>query len=396
VHSLLHPERKLSVNRDTYFVSDISAAFVHTLFMNRRYSAVALWVLCLGCSMAFAGDRLPPIQSAASDEHGRITVNGKPFFPILMYDVPTDPGSLEMFREHGFNTLAGKPEVSDLFLANGFYTAVHGGEDPVKNLDGVLFGIGMDSPALYWKQNLLKKAQADLVRMRALVPNRIVMNAIGYWEDEPTGVYSNKVPSKERYEELVKVLDVSAPYLYPIPYQPVRSIGEAVERAKTATGGKKPLLPILQLFTWEAKDRYPTPSELKCMVYLSLIHGANGIGYYSYNYVTGKKGTNGEITAICPWLLENIKVSLVLQEGASDVEFRAVSRGGETLLLLANTGSVAKTAVLRFPLYSATKGKRRLKHLGGGKAILFEGSQVQVPLEPYQAVGLIEFGSRGP
>jgi hypothetical protein len=56
-------------------------------------------------------------------------------------------------------------------------------------------------------------------------------------------VYSNNVPSKEGYGELVKVLDVSAPYLYPIPYQPVRSVGEAVTRANTASGGKKPLLP---------------------------------------------------------------------------------------------------------------------------------------------------------
>ena len=122
--------------------------------------------------MLFAGNTLPSIQITASDMHGRITVNGKPFFPILMYDVPTDPASLKMFREHSFNTLLAKPEVSDQLLANGFYTAVHVGKDPVKNLAGVLFGVGMDSPALFWKQDLLGKAKADLLRMRALVPNR--------------------------------------------------------------------------------------------------------------------------------------------------------------------------------------------------------------------------------
>lgn len=353
----------------------------------------------------FAGNTLPPIRSTASDEHGRITVNGKVFFPILMYDVPTDPASLKMFREHGFNTLLGKPVVSDMLLANGFYTAVHVGKDPVKNLAGVLVGVGMDSPALFWKQDLLERAKADLVTMRRLVPNRAIMNAIGYWEDEPKGVYANKVPSKERYEELVKVLDVSAPYLYPIPYQPLRSVGEAVERANTASGGKKPLLPILQLFTWQTKDRYPTPVELRCMVYLSLIHGADGIGYYSYNNVTGKKGTNiakeqpelwqavkqinGEIAEMRPLLLKSNRVSVVLQEGAPEVEFRALGGIG-TLLLLANTASVAKTAVLRFPPFVETKNKRSLKPLGGGKVILFEGSQVEVSLEPNQALGLIE------
>ena len=369
--------------------------------MNRIYSFLVVWAFFLKSSIVFAGNTLPPIQSTASDEYGRLTVNGKPFFPILMYDVPTDPASLQMFREHGFNTLLGKPEVSDKLLANGFYTAVHVGKRPVKKHAGVLIAVGMDSPALYWKQDLLEKAT-----MRRLVPNRDIMNAIGYWEDEPKGVYANKVPSKERYEELVKVLDVSAPYLYPVPYQPVRSVGEAVERANTASGGRKPLLPILQLFTWQTKDRYPTPAELRCMAYLSLIHGADGIGYYSYNNVTGKKGTNiakeqpalwqavkqinNEIAEMCPLLLEPNKVSVVLQEGAPAVEFRALGGGGGTLLLLANTASVAKTAVLRFPPHVATKSKRSLKALGGGKAILFEGAQVKVLLEPYHALGLIE------
>lgn len=356
--------------------------------------------------MMFAETTLPPIQSTASDGHGRITVNGKPFFPILMYDVPTDPASLKMFREHGFNTLVGKPEVSDVLLSNGFYTAVHVGKDSVKNLAGVLVGVGMDSPALFWKQDLLDRAKADLAMMRRLVPNRAIMNAIGYWEDEPTGVYVGKVPSKERYEELVKVLDVAAPYLYPIPHQPLRSVGEAVERANRASGGKKPLLPILQLFTWQAKDRYPTPAELRCMVFLSLIHGAHGIGYYSYTNITGKKGTNiakeqpelwqavkqinSELAEMGPLLLENKSVPVVLQEGAPEVEFRALDHGPETLLLLANTASVAKTAVLRFPSHGATKRERSLKPLGGGKTILFEGSQVSVWLEPSQAVGFIE------
>jgi len=93
-------------------------------------------------------------------------------------------------------------------------------------------------------------------------------------------------------------------------------------------------------FAWEAKDRYPTPAELKCMVYLSLIHGADGIGYYSYNYVSGKKGTNvareqpelwqevkqinSEIAEIRTLLWEEREVSVALQEGTPEIEFRAL------------------------------------------------------------------------
>jgi hypothetical protein len=142
------------------------------------------------------------------------------------------------------------------------------------------------------------------------------------------------------------------------------------------------------------------------MAYLSLIHGADGIGYYSYNNVTGKKDTNiakeqpalwqevkhinSEIVEMRPFLLEQHKVPVVLQEGAPEVEFLALGRAGGTLLLLANTASAAKTAVLRFPPHAATKGNRSLKALRGGKTIFFEGARVKVSLEPCEALGLIE------
>src|SRR6516164_1920846 len=68
---------------------------------------------------------LPPIKTAGSDERGRITVNGKPLFPILMYDVPTDDDSLKMFHEYGFNVLSAPAEEATRLRSHGFYTAAH-------------------------------------------------------------------------------------------------------------------------------------------------------------------------------------------------------------------------------------------------------------------------------
>ena len=76
-----------------------------------------------------------------------------------------------------------------------------------------------------------------------------------------------------------------------MPYQPVASVGDAVARARAAGEGKKPVLAVLQLFAWKAKDRYPTPQELRCMAFLALVEGAGGIGYYSYGSVTGQPKT---------------------------------------------------------------------------------------------------------
>ena len=351
----------------------------------------------LGTDNEPPGIALPPIQTAGSDERGQITVNGKPFFPILMYDVPIDHDSLKMFRDHGFNVLTAPAENATTLREHGFYTAAHSVGSEGLSLDGLLFGVGMDSPALYWKEDLLEKSRADLAKMRKLFPDRPIFHAIGYWEDEPAGVFSNKVPTKERYEELVKVLDVSAPYLYPLPYQPVRSVGEALARAGVASGGRKPLLPVLQLFVWKPDDPYPTPAELKCMAYLSLIHGADGIAYFSYNNVNGKEKTNlarvqpdlwrsvksinAEMKQIGEFLLDSQPEPAVqVKVRDSAVEWRAAARGDSILLLLANTSSERQTVNLHF-----TSKRAVLQRLdNGGKFPLENGAE----LGPKEALGL--------
>ncbi len=367
---------------------------------------IPLYVTLLAVAVASPADEppsdiaLPPIKTAGSDDRGRITVNGRPFFPVLMYDVPIDPDSLKMFREHGFNTLSAPAENATTLRTFGFYTAAHAVSTEGVNLDGVLFGVGMDSPALYWKDDLLEKSRADLANMRKLFPDRPIFHAIGYWEDEPAGVFSNKVPARERYEELVKVLDVSAPYLYPLPYQPVRSVGEAVGRANAASGGKKPLLPVLQLFVWKPEDPYPTPAELKCMAYLSLIHGADGIAYYSYNYVAGKEKTNlareepdlwrtvkplnAEVKQVGEFLLDSLSargVKVTAREAA--VEWRAAARGDSILLLLANTSSESHRVRVELPDKPAL-----LQRIDNGLKLALEKGAAEITLGPNEAVGL--------
>lgn len=247
---------------------------------------------------------LPAVESVRYDEHGAFRVNDKPFFPIALYDAPLDDATLAELRNFGFNVLACDAKSSVALREKGFYAACHA-DKKIDDLSSVFMGIGMDSPALNFKTDMLKRTIEYNEKTSAAVPGRPVMNAIGYWEDEPEGVIKGKVPSKAAYEDLVAAIDVSAPYLYPIPYQPVSSVGEAVFRARLASSGRKPLLPVLQIFAWDAKDRYPTPAELRCMAFLSLIQGAHGIGYYSYGTVTGHPGKT--IAAVQSELWKSVK-----------------------------------------------------------------------------------------
>jgi len=201
----------------------------------------------------------------------------------------------------------------------------------------------------------------------------------------------------------VRTIDVSAPYLYPVPYQPIRSVGDAVGRASQASQGKKPLLPILQIFAWTPADRYPTPAELKCMVYLSLIHGARGIGYYSYNHVTGRKGVtfaeaqpeiwnslkpvNAELARIGPFLLDSQPdTTIKMTHPFGEIEFRAATRDGSHLVLLANPTGALKAVTLE--LKEPVEGM--LKPIGEVRAVPIRNGVANVVLEA-NATAAFEF-----
>ncbi|MBI4028067.1 MAG: hypothetical protein HY360_23995 [Verrucomicrobia bacterium] len=356
--------------------------------------------LCLVLVASSARGQLAPIETAASDASGRILVNGKPFFPIMLYDAPMNLAALQALRAAGFNTVATtKPEEADLAFGAGMYAIMHGTTKTEKT-DKILLSAGLDSPALAFKDGLLDKVKADLQTVHGNVPNRMAMYVIGYWDNEPAGVKANTVLPKEKYDDLVQVIDVASPYLYPVPYQPIASVGEAVSRAKAAGGGKQPVLPFLQTFVWDAKDRYPTSAELKCMVYLSLIHGANGFGYYAYGYVAGKTNTtidkeqpelwnavraaNAEATVIASYLADGADdAGVKLMDGAPDIKLRAIRHAGGGVLLLANTSVSNRTVNVQVPAAGSS-----LKRLDGGKEVPVSAGKATMELQASEAVGL--------
>ena len=356
------------------------------------------WTTCLallGTAPLFGQPptALPPIEAVDYDRTGAFRVNGKPFFPIALYDAPLDAQTLRELRDFGFNVLTCDAKSCASLPAKGFYGACHA-DKRIGDLDGVLLGVGVDSPALYFKQDLLKQVAEANAKTSAAVPGRPIMNAVGYWENEPAGVVMGKLPSKAVYEDLVAAIDVSAPYLYPVPYQPISSVGDAVARARKASAGKKPILPVLQLFVWEAKDRYPTPAELRCMAFLALVEGAHGIGYYSYGSVTGQSQTT--IAAAQPELWKSVKN---LNRDIADVGSRLLA-GTETNDLTVGKGTPAvkmklvreKDGLLAVVVnVAATRQEAKLIGQAGtfGQMVLQNGKQIEVkenvatlPLEP--------------
>lgn len=348
---------------------------------------------------------LPPITTSDYDTQGRFRVNGKPFFPILLYDAPTDDKTLAELRDFGFNTLTCKPEASVALPAQGFYAAVHSAK-PVADPSGIFLMLGMDSPALNYRKDVLAQTKASNAKVAALVPGRPIGNAIGYWENEPKGVVDGVLPSTANYEDLVGVIDVAAPYLYPVPYQPVASVGDAVARARLGTKGTKPILPILQIFAWEKEARYPTVAELRCMTYLALVEGASGIGYYSYGHVTGRpkqsiaevepelwrslKQLNREIAEIGPALFAgNEKPSISLASESVAVKLKAAGPHTGLLAVAVNSATTEQIAKLECHL-----GAAGTLILDDGRSIEVRNGTATVVLKPFEVVTVRRFVGR--
>jgi hypothetical protein len=364
------------------------------------FAAVVVIVFATGFAVpsSFAADRaLPPIESVDYDQRGAMRVNGRPFFPILLYDAPTDDATLDRLHDYGFNVLSCRPPDSEALPAKGFYAAVHGTKD-VASLSGILLGIGMDSPALNFKTDVLAKTREHNAKLAAIVPGRPIMNAIGYWENEPEGVFNGTLPSKEKYDDLAASIDVAAPYLYPVPYQPVSSVGDAVARARAAVKGTRPVLPILQLFAWKPDDRYPTPAELRCMTMLALVEGASGIGYYSYGHVTGRPKTtiaeaqpglwncvralNREVSELGPKLIAGEPIGGLTLDAASSspVRMKGVWNGDDALIVVVNAAATEQVASLR---WSGSDVPKTLTADAGEGVSFSAGTTATVRLGPF-------------
>ena len=274
----------------------------------------------------------------------------------------------------------------------GFY----GGAPCHKKLDdlsGIFMGVGADPGPGLQKGLITQVAEANArARCRSRPAYPTTRSATGRMTRRRV---AGKLPSKAVYEDLVAAIDVSARTCYPVPYQPVSSVGDAVARARQATAGKKPVVPVLQLFVWEPKDRYPTPAESRRMAFLSLVEGAHGIAYYSYGSVTGRTRTtiavaqpelwkcvkklNKDIADIAPRLLSGSATNdLTVGKGTPSVKMKLVREKGGALAVVVNSAATRQDA------------KLIARDRSVGQIVLQDGKQIEVkegiatlPLEPF-------------
>ena len=259
--------------------------------------------------------RAPRTQNVATVRDDGVTlIDGKPFFPIGLYAVWK-----KAFNENSFDKAFGDLKAAGFNLAHTyssgrgpdfreFYAAAarHGirlfvASDAGANCtdaEAVLWDVVREEgePALlawYLADDTASHVGHDELRslseaIHDVDPAHITVQADGVGS-----------PPVSRYTKYVNSTDGFLPELYPIRDDSDQGVSRIIadmqtirQDLKAAGTHQRPIWAIVQYFQGWGWPRYPTRDELWAMSYLSIIHGATGITWYTY----GGSGANHGVT----------------------------------------------------------------------------------------------------
>lgn len=317
---------------------------------------------------------LGPVKPAKVeiDQNGRFLVGGQPYLQhSLGLEFISDPGMLDVVAAAGLPDVCieVRASITTEELKSWFDRSASLGLHVIPWLDGNIpierfrshLTALRDHPALlcwyvYDEPSGDRFAEADLRLKLAheLDPNHPAL--INYLGNKLTGHMG----------------DIYSTDIYPIPHSsPTAAINGVAAMSAAARTERKPVWMWLQgtgYAYW--MDREPTPRELSCMVYGSLIAGARGIYYFAQ--VPRTQECWAEMRALCVELgrlapvLGSLDQAPAAQADNKAIMTAAYVSGGETWLLAVNTQREPREVTL------STSTKM------GNAELVFEGRNVKV------------------
>ena len=245
---------------------------------------------------------------------GVVQVDGEPFFPIGLYAVWKKPFNDNSFDKafadleaagfnfaHTYNSTRGSDFTEFCTAAERHGIKLYVASDAGANcadVDTVLWDVVREEgqPSLlawYLADDTASHIGHDELRtlsqaIRDVDPAHITVQADGVG-----------TPPLSRYARYVRATDGFLPELYPIRGDSPKGVPRIIADMKTVQAdlansgaGSKTVWAIIQYFQGWGWPRYPTREELWAMSYLAIIHGANGITWYTY----GGWGDNHGVT----------------------------------------------------------------------------------------------------
>lgn len=212
------------------------------------------------------------------------------FYPVGIYGAH-DTNAFHAVRNAGFNTVisTATPQKLDQAESLGLKLLSPIGSDISKDLNipkiRQLIQSSDSHPALlgYYLVD-----EPDLHRISPERVDRVHRFFKSYPAKKPTALIVFNGFNAKDYSAITDIFMIDR---YPIPWLPMADFDLHIRLASNAIGPNTPLYTVLQAFDWEehrqllpkeTEFRPPTEEEMRCMVYLSLSYGADGIFFYSY------------------------------------------------------------------------------------------------------------------
>lgn len=331
-----------------------------------------------------------------------ISLGSRVVFPRLIYHV--FPEDLPTVAEMGFNVFLGRDHLFRYMAPSGDTDADIAARR--ESLDrGSQAGLRMALPANFVHGNprwveLLKGHPGLLCwyafdepwgRLGHLVTS---YNATRLVDPEHPIVIVQNNPA--RFRETAEGCDVLGCDVYPIPRVSLRAVADITREAVKAVYGRKPVWTILPAYVAGLDRKLPSLEELRCMVYLALCEGANGIGIYAWDdrprkreghYLPRHPETVEVVSAVMREIrsLESILVSpnlagAVSVSGGNPAVHAAVKEvAGKRYLFVANDSRREETGqlVLRS---GGSYTARPLASAGGREPLEFRGGRAELRL----------------
>ncbi|NPV47981.1 MAG: hypothetical protein HPY69_13555 [Armatimonadetes bacterium] len=317
----------------------------------------------------------PREPEVAYDAKLRLHADGKPAFPLGIY-YALEPADLAEVSAAGFNAVVLPARtastatmdrmaalglwalISSASMEDGFWAHITEKYSDRRELLGWYPLQRPDSTVPPAQPALMADLYGRLSRMDPAHP---VCLALG---------------SPSRMADYTGCSDVLMTWTAPRPVGDLRSVDMVIKYGLQLAAGRRPVWPVIQLagaaYTEDRRldptgaGRPPTPEEFRCMVYLSLARGAQGV--FCYALTSPSSGTQrawdvrkdaaplwemakvvaGQVKALSPALLDSEPISIESDVDPAQVAMRGMRYGDYGYIIVANP--TAEAVPLRFSL----------------------------------------------
>jgi len=239
------------------------------------------------CPLAFTRAARLPVRKVRCDTHGRLIVDGHPFFPVGCYGCGSNETNSDLYASLGFNcALTGEPGALQRMKKRGIKVIFPCSGFDTNRIQLIVKTYGTNENVIAWY--VLDELPPGFARKQAEANRHL--HALD--PDRPTFAVLDQ-PKTAR--DLLMSFDVIGTDPYPVSNGGRLEIcSQYPDAVRAATFGMRPVWQVPQAFDWHwhrrsynrpmANHRFPRPDEFANMTYQAVVAGATGIIWYDFDW----------------------------------------------------------------------------------------------------------------